>query len=44
MASGLKLEQGMSREITGDITGKKLQGTGNLITAPYHLAASHTAL
>jgi hypothetical protein len=29
MAFGLKSEQGMSREITGDITGKKRQGTGN---------------
>jgi hypothetical protein len=28
-ACGLETEQGMSREITGDITWKKRQGTGN---------------
>jgi hypothetical protein len=31
MASGLKSEQGMSREITGDKTGKKRQGTGGVV-------------
>jgi hypothetical protein len=40
MAYGLKSEQGMSREITGKITGKNVVGTGSHCSASFSNASA----